>query len=86
MLSKIVICVIKAYQYIFSPMRGGCCRFTPTCSDYAIQALTIHGIWYGCGLTCCRLLKCHPWHEGGIDFVPDKKITETFQTQTKEIL
>lgn len=69
-MKSILIKFIIVYQYIVSPLMGPSCRFTPTCSDYAIEAVGEHGIFRGIWLAICRLGRCHPWHEGGIDLVP----------------
>jgi putative membrane protein insertion efficiency factor len=61
---------IRAYRYIISPMLGPTCRFYPSCSCYAEEALQQHGALRGSYLTVRRLLRCHPWHEGGYDPVP----------------
>ena len=61
---------IRAYRYIISPMLGQSCRFYPSCSCYAEEALQQHGAVRGSYLTVRRLLRCHPWHEGGYDPVP----------------
>jgi putative membrane protein insertion efficiency factor len=66
----IPIFFIKLYQLTLSPFFGKDCRFAPTCSEYAIQAFQKHGFFKGCKLTVCRLLKCHPWHPGGVDEIP----------------
>jgi putative membrane protein insertion efficiency factor len=68
---------IKAYQYVISPMLGPRCRFTPTCSDYAIEAINLHGVLKGSWLASQRLLKCHPLHPGGHDPVPGSKKTNS---------
>lgn len=72
MLNKIVIGLIRTYQYCISPMLGPHCRFSPTCSQYAQEALQEHGTVKGLGLTVKRVCKCHPFHEGGLDPVPTK--------------
>ncbi|HSW71577.1 MAG TPA: membrane protein insertion efficiency factor YidD [Gammaproteobacteria bacterium] len=64
---------IRAYQYLVSPWLGYHCRFQPSCSCYAREALEHQGFWKGTYLSLRRLLRCHPWHPGGIDFVPLKK-------------
>lgn len=61
---------IKAYRLVLSPWLGSQCRFTPTCSVYALQALESHGAWKGVGLAGWRILRCHPWCAGGHDPVP----------------
>jgi uncharacterized protein len=61
------IILIRLYQWCIKPLIGETCRFNPSCSEYAAQALTKYGFWRGCWLTCKRLLKCHPWHPGGND-------------------
>ncbi len=70
---KLLIKLIDTYQLFISPFFAGQCRFSPTCSNYARDAITQHGIIAGVWLTFCRLSKCHPWHEGGIDDVPEKQ-------------
>jgi len=60
----------RIYQVLISPMLGDNCRFYPTCSQYAIDALTAHGFLKGTWLTIIRLCKCAPWHPGGYDPVP----------------
>jgi len=70
MLARILILIIKAYQYLLSPWVGNQCRFSPTCSHYACEALRKHGALRGSWLTLRRLLRCHPWHTGGHDPVP----------------
>ncbi len=66
----IAIKCIKGYRFFLSPWIGNQCRFYPTCSHYAEEAIKTHGIAKGGYLTARRLLKCHPWHPGGIDNVP----------------
>jgi putative membrane protein insertion efficiency factor len=62
--------VIRAYQLVLSPLLGPRCRFYPSCSSYAVQALTTHGAVKGVWLAGRRLLHCHPWNPGGVDHVP----------------
>ena len=64
------IALIKLYQWIISPILGPKCRFTPTCSAYAIEALKKHGVFKGLWLTIKRLGRCHPWGGHGYDPVP----------------
>jgi putative membrane protein insertion efficiency factor len=72
-ISSALVLAIKAYQYLLSPLLGNRCRFYPSCSSYAIDALKMHGCSKGCFLTLTRVLRCHPWHQGGIDPVPEQK-------------
>lgn len=62
--------IIRAYRYFLSPLLGNHCRFHPTCSSYALEALELHGALRGSWLTLTRLLRCHPLHDGGLDPVP----------------
>ncbi|PKM42803.1 MAG: membrane protein insertion efficiency factor YidD [Gammaproteobacteria bacterium HGW-Gammaproteobacteria-1] len=72
-MQKILILLIGAYRYLISPFLGNNCRFHPTCSCYAHQAIERYGAWRGGWMTLRRLGRCHPWHEGGYDPVPDEK-------------
>ncbi len=65
-----LIALIKLYQLLLSPFLGGRCRFYPSCSSYAVESLQKHGTVKGASLICKRVIKCHPWHKGGIDLVP----------------
>lgn len=65
--------LIHAYRFLLSPWIGNQCRFYPSCSHYGEEALKTHGFIKGGYLTVARLLKCHPWHPGGIDPVPEKQ-------------
>lgn len=69
-MKRLLISFIRVYQYALSPLRGPSCRFSPTCSDYACEALRCHGVLRGLWLGLKRLLRCHPWHPGGYDPVP----------------
>ncbi|MDR1773875.1 MAG: membrane protein insertion efficiency factor YidD [Clostridioides sp.] len=66
-LSKVFIFMIRCYQKYISPLKGPTCRFYPTCSEYAIQAIKKYGIFKGSYLAVRRILKCHPFHPGGFD-------------------
>ncbi len=68
-----LILLIRAYQYLLSLLLGSNCRFMPSCSAYAIEALRQHGLVRGGWLTVGRLLRCHPWHPGGLDPVSPAK-------------
>ncbi|NCC95561.1 MAG: membrane protein insertion efficiency factor YidD [Synergistales bacterium] len=67
---RLVIWAIRGYQVLVSPFLGKNCRFLPTCSQYAIEAVERFGVCRGGWLTICRLIKCGPWHPGGYDPVP----------------
>ncbi|MCG6982806.1 MAG: membrane protein insertion efficiency factor YidD [Deltaproteobacteria bacterium] len=67
MIKKFLLTSIRAYQLIISPWTLPSCRFTPTCSEFARQAITTFGVSRGLVLTFRRLLRCHPFHAGGYD-------------------
>ncbi|WP_131112357.1 membrane protein insertion efficiency factor YidD [Sulfuricystis thermophila] len=70
LLAKPLIWLVRAYQLLISPFFPPSCRFHPTCSHYAIEALEKHGPLLGTWLALRRVLRCHPWHPGGHDPVP----------------
>ncbi|WP_044641421.1 membrane protein insertion efficiency factor YidD [Risungbinella massiliensis] len=70
--TKVVIACIRFYQKFLSPLKPPVCRFYPTCSHYGITAIRRYGIWRGGWFTLKRISKCHPFHPGGYDPVPEK--------------
>ena len=62
--------LIRLYQWTISPLLGPVCRFHPSCSHYALEAILRFGVLRGSALTLARLARCHPWHPGGFDPVP----------------
>jgi len=66
-----LIFIIDAYRWLLSPWLGSNCRFYPSCSTYAREALALHGACRGSWLACRRIGRCHPWHPGGYDPVPE---------------
>ena len=71
MIAAILRGLIRLYQLVLSPVFGGGCRFDPSCSRYALEAIDRHGAWRGTQLACARLLRCHPFGSAGYDPVPD---------------
>ena len=71
--SGVVIFFIRIYQKLIAPLLPDCCRFEPTCSHYAVEALQVHGFWKGSILTVWRLMRCQPFCKGGYDPVPPRK-------------
>jgi putative membrane protein insertion efficiency factor len=69
-MAKAALLLIRAYQLLLAPVLPGCCRFAPSCSHYAMEALARHGFWQGLYLSFRRLSRCHPFHPGGWDPVP----------------
>jgi putative membrane protein insertion efficiency factor len=69
-MAKVLLALVAAYRYLLSPMLGRNCRFFPSCSEYAMEALERHGALRGTWLTVRRVARCHPWHPGGYDPVP----------------
>lgn len=67
---RVLIALVRGYRLLLSPWLGSACRFEPTCSQYALEALDRHGAALGSYLTTTRLLRCHPWCAGGCDPVP----------------
>jgi len=70
MMQRLLVLLVKGYRLILSPWLGSACRFTPSCSAYALDALHHHGAAKGSFLTLRRLSRCHPWCDGGYDPVP----------------
>lgn len=73
-MKKLLLSIIKFYQKAISPLTPPTCRFHPTCSHYGFEAIETHGALKGSWLAIRRISKCHPFHEGGYDPVPDKKL------------
>ncbi|EPY04816.1 membrane protein insertion efficiency factor [Paenibacillus sp. E194] len=71
--TRIVQAPVRAYRKWISPLKPPTCRFYPTCSTYAMEALEVHGPVKGTWLTMKRIAKCHPFHPGGVDKVPPKR-------------
>ncbi len=72
-MKQVLIWLVRFYQKAISPYKKPCCRYLPTCSEYALEALRVHGAIKGSYLAIRRLLRCHPFHKGGYDPVPPKK-------------
>lgn len=72
-IATLLVFVIHCYRWVLSPLVGQCCRFYPSCSEFAITAIENRGIIRGIFLTIKRLSCCHPWHPGGYDPVPSKR-------------
>ena len=73
MMRRVLIALVKGYRLLLSPWLGASCRFEPTCSTYAIEALERHGAIAGSGLTFYRIVRCQPWCRGGHDPVPGRR-------------
>lgn len=71
----LLVAAIRAYQLLVSPLLGPRCRFYPSCSAYAAEAIAVHGAVRGSYLGARRLLRCHPWNPGGLDPVPARRGT-----------
>ena len=71
-MKRLLLLLLRAYQLGISPLFGPSCRFYPTCSNYAMKAVREHGALKGVMLATVRVCKCHPWHPGGNDPVPEK--------------
>ena len=71
MLEYFIKILIKLYQHTISPLLGPKCRYLPTCSNYALEAIHKHGAFKGGLLTIKRIIRCHPWGKSGHDPVPD---------------
>jgi len=76
MLKYLALKLLRAYQLLISPMLGQNCRFSPSCSNYAMQAIERFGFFKGSWLTTRRLLRCHPFHPGGHDPIPEKHCSQ----------
>lgn len=69
----VLVGLVRGYQLLISPLLGPTCRYYPSCSAYAVQALQVHGAIRGSWLAIRRLLRCHPWSPGGVDHVPPRR-------------
>lgn len=83
-MSKFLQFLIRAYQLLLSPFLGNHCRFTPTCSQYAAEAVAAHGALRGSWLAIKRIGRCHPLCEGGYDPVPASRMRRPGSTQNSE--
>lgn len=75
-MQAVLTTLIRLYRRMLSPLIGGQCRFTPTCSNYAEQAITLYGPWRGSWLALKRIFRCHPLCDGGVDPVPGNEDAE----------
>jgi len=83
-MSQLLLLLLRFYKYAVSPMLGQNCRFYPSCSEYAAEAIRVHGAAHGSWLAGKRLCKCHPWHEGGVDLVPKSDRSQESDTESKQ--
>ena len=72
--ARLVVALVGLYQRIVSPLLPRSCRFAPTCSSYAVEAVKVHGALRGTVLAVRRVARCHPWGGGGLDPVPPRKV------------
>ncbi len=84
MIRRMLMGLVQGYRLLLSPWLGSACRFTPTCSAYALQALEAHGAAQGSYLVLRRLARCHPWCDGGHDPVPPSSNSTTPPANRKQ--
>lgn len=82
---RTVVYLIQFYRHTVSPLRLPTCRFTPTCSQYAVDALSEYGLTRGGWLAVVRLVKCGPWHRGGWDPIPERPTCTRAPAQPKQV-
>jgi len=83
-MKRLLISVVRLYQYAISPFMAARCIHYPTCSSYAVEALDTHGWLHGSGLAMRRLLRCHPFAKGGYDPVPEHHLEQPIADRMKE--
>ncbi len=79
----VLIGLLKAYRAVISPLYGSVCKYYPTCSAYALEAVSVHGAWRGTGLAMRRIAHCHPWSLGGYDPVPGTQAAADWATEQR---
>ncbi|RDI96231.1 membrane protein insertion efficiency factor YidD [Meiothermus sp. QL-1] len=84
MLNRLLMAGVRFYRRYLSPLKPPTCRFYPTCSQYALEALERHGPFWGLYLSLRRILKCHPLHPGGLDYVPKERPRIRLRTKEQE--
>jgi putative membrane protein insertion efficiency factor len=84
MVKQLLVGLVKGYRFFLSPWLGSACRFEPSCSLYALDALHLHGAAMGSYLVTRRLLRCHPWCDGGLDPVPHTALFSRLVTPSSE--
>lgn len=80
----VLIGLLKAYRAVVSPLYGNVCKYYPSCSAYALEAVTVHGSFRGSWLAARRLLSCHPWAAGGYDPVPGTEAAAAWAAEQAE--
>lgn len=80
-MKAVLIALLKGYRAVISPLYGQVCKYYPSCSAYALEAVTVHGAWRGTGLALRRLGHCHPWSLGGYDPVPGTAAARTWAAE-----
>ena len=83
---SVLVALLKAYRFAISPLYGQVCRYHPTCSAYALEAVTTHGSIKGSWLAVRRIARCHPWAAGGYDPVPEKGSARADRTVAQQEL
>ena len=83
-MKHVMIWLIRLYKKYISPLKPPCCRFTPTCSAYALEAFTKRGFFIGLILTVWRILRCNPFSKGGYDPVPERGLRNRDKSKIKE--
>ena len=72
---NICVVILRVYRAVISPLYGDVCRYYPSCSAYALGAIQQHGVFKGIALGTWRIARCHPWAKGGVDDVPERRVT-----------
>ena len=92
LLVAILVGIIRAYQIGLSPRLGQVCRYCPSCSHYGLEAIKVHGAGKGSLLAAWRILRCHPWATGGVEFIPAKgtwsnrEVIETSTNNDRQVI
>ncbi|MFL2529236.1 MAG: membrane protein insertion efficiency factor YidD [Candidatus Azotimanducaceae bacterium] len=84
-MKKLLLLLIRVYQLTLSSLLGRQCRFYPTCSNYAFESIQLHGTLQGSYLSMRRICKCHPFHPGGVDLVPQRNIKQPASESSNEL-